>query len=97
MGQGAVPELMQCRAAGGLGEQRRGMLIAQPRPAGRVKVGRGQLHTRLPLGQEHRPGLAALEQPRQEPGRRRSRWIRAVGQPDLGPGPPVARCAKIRR
>ena len=62
-----VPELVQRRAAGGLGKQRRGLLAAQPGMAGRIKVSRGQRHPRLPPGDEHRAGFPSLQQPRQEP------------------------------
>ena len=90
VGQRGVPELVQGRAAGGLLEQGLGLLVGQPGPAGGVEVGRGQLHPGLALGEEHRAGLAALEQPGQEPGR--------AGLPDddvdraafaADPGPPV--------
>jgi len=63
-----VPELVQGRADGGLGEQGGGLLVAEPSAAEGVKVGGGQLDPRFPLGDEHRPGLAALQQARQEPG-----------------------------
>ena len=69
VGERTVPELVQRRAAGGLGEQGGGLLVAEPGPAGVVKVGGGQLDPGLPLGDEHRAGLAALQQPGQEPGR----------------------------
>lgn len=51
-------------AAGGLGEQGRGLLIAQLGMAGRIQVNRGQRHPRLPLGDEHWAGFPALQQPR---------------------------------
>jgi hypothetical protein len=40
---GKLPEQVQRRAAGGLSEQGRRPLVAQPGPPGRVKVGRRQL------------------------------------------------------
>ena len=68
VGQRGVPELVQGRAAGGLREQRLGLLVAEPGAAVLVQVGRGELHPGLPLGHEHRAGLAAFEQARQQPG-----------------------------
>ena len=64
VGQRAVPELVQGRAAGGGLEDGLGLLVAQPGVPGRVQVGRRELHPGPALGDEHRPGLAALEQPR---------------------------------
>jgi hypothetical protein len=43
--------------------------VPEPGPPGGVKVGDGQLHPGLALGDEYRTRLAALQQPGQEPGR----------------------------
>ena len=87
VGQRAVPELVQGRAAGRGLEQVLGLPVGQPRPAARrVDVARRQLDAGPAVGQEHRAGLAALQQPRQQAGgaglpddRRRSR--RPCGAP----------------
>jgi hypothetical protein len=68
------PELVQGRAAGGLGEQRLGLLVAESGAPVLVQVGRGELYPRLPLGHEHRACLAAFEQARQQ--------ARCAGLPD---------------
>jgi len=85
-----VPELVQGCAAGGLGEQGGGLLVAEPGPTGGIQVGGGQLDPRLPLGDEHRAGCAALQHAGQQLG--------GAGLPDddidrvaraLYPGAPV--------
>ena len=69
VGERAVPQLVQGRSAGRLLEQVLGPPVGQPGPAAHlVDVARRQLHPGPAVGQEHRTALAALQQPRQQPG-----------------------------
>jgi len=53
-GERGVPELMQGHAAGGLGEPRGGLLVAEPDVPVLVQVDCGKLDAGLPLGDEQR-------------------------------------------
>jgi len=65
MSQRRIPELVQRRSTGGRGEQRRGLLVAEPGMPALVQVSCGQRRPGLPLGYEHRAGRAApLQEPR---------------------------------
>ena len=61
VGGRGVPKLMQCRAVGGLREQRLCLLVGQLGTAVLVQVGRGQRHPSPALGDEHWTGLAAAD------------------------------------
>jgi hypothetical protein len=62
--------MVECRPAGCFLEQCLGVRVGQPgAAAGRVDVAGRQLDAGAAIGEEHRAGLAAVQQARQQPGR----------------------------
>src|ERR1700736_5840485 len=76
MGELAVPELVERRAAGGLLEQCLGLLVAEPGAAALVQIVRGELDPGLAAGDEQRTRRGPAGQAGPAPPWRRTRALR---------------------